>query len=304
MKKCVDKMVEKISKKTERVTSLRSLKEIFNTMLSLKKRYLMHKYQIYNDTFHWPRILSTEGEIYHMDFSENLTQSYKYEPQSSHFNKKQYSLYCTVKHGTPNQYMYHLSDEMKHDYAFTSTVVDQLIENQSSRLLRFKSDNCSVQYKCKNIFFYWQSVAIQYERSVITYYGVSGHGKGLVDSMSSFGVKGPLRKVVVTGDFSYNKAEDIFHFLSSKFESDDSKNYFMIDPSEVAERRGKPILKIKGCMKYHHMISYHPDGSVQAKINICSCDVCTEGNFIHCPYEKGTIVCVGDEEYDNESSDD
>ena len=29
----------------------------------------------------------------------------------------------------------------------------------------------------------------------IWYYDVSGHGKGLVDAVSGFGVKGPLRKV-------------------------------------------------------------------------------------------------------------
>ena len=42
---------------------------------------------------------------------------------------------------------------------------------------------------------------IKYEKSVIVYYGASGHRKGLVDAMSGFGVKGPLRKAVLTQDF-------------------------------------------------------------------------------------------------------
>ena len=38
------------------------------------------------------------GAIYHFDFSENSTQMVKEELHSSHFNKNQYSLHCTVKH--------------------------------------------------------------------------------------------------------------------------------------------------------------------------------------------------------------
>ena len=85
----------------------------------MRLEYLIHKYQIYNDRFHWPTILATTenlGNILHMDYSENVSQHFKYEPQSSHFNKTQYSLHCTVKHvpgDSPYQYIYHLSDEKK-----------------------------------------------------------------------------------------------------------------------------------------------------------------------------------------------
>ena len=58
---------------------------------------------------------------------------------------------------------------------------------------------------------------------VILYYGVSGHGKGLVDAMSSFGLKGPLRKAVVLEDFSYRSAEDIFCYISELFKDDKKK---------------------------------------------------------------------------------
>ena len=72
------------------------------------------------------------GVIYHMDYSENLSQQYKYEPQSSHFNKNQYSLHCTVKHtgaiNSPYEYIYHLSDEKKHNFAFTSVAVNHILE--------------------------------------------------------------------------------------------------------------------------------------------------------------------------------
>ena len=76
---------------------------MFQQIKSFRKQYLSHKYQVSNDRFHWQKILATVedyGEICHMDFSENLSQIYKYDPQSSHFDKKQYPLHCTVKHTT------------------------------------------------------------------------------------------------------------------------------------------------------------------------------------------------------------
>ena len=91
-----------------------------------------------------------------MDYSENLSQQYKFEPQSCHFNKSQYSLHCTVKHTGCDtllyEYTYHLSDEMKQDFAFTSTVVCHLLEVNKPSTTRFKSDNCATQYKSKYVF--------------------------------------------------------------------------------------------------------------------------------------------------------
>ena len=58
---------------------------------------------------------------------------------------------------------------------------------------------------------------------VIVYYGVSGHGKGLVDMMSGFGVKGPLRRAVITSNFSYSNAVDIYNFLIDKFSNNMKK---------------------------------------------------------------------------------
>ena len=92
-------------------------------------------------------------------------------------------------------YFYHLSDNLKH-FTFTKTVIDDLLEkNGTATILRFKSDNRSVQYKCKNVFSMWQSIAT-FPKKVIIYYGVSGHGKCFVDAMRGFGVKGPLGKAV------------------------------------------------------------------------------------------------------------
>ena len=35
-----------------------------------------------------------------------------------------------------------------------------------------------------------------------------------------------------------------------------------------------------------HMIAYHPDGSIQSKVNLCSCEQCIDVEFISCLVEK------------------
>ena len=42
------------------------------------------------------------GVIFHMDYSENISTSPKYEPRDAHFNKKRISLHCTVAHEINN----------------------------------------------------------------------------------------------------------------------------------------------------------------------------------------------------------
>ena len=89
-----------------------------------------------------------------MDFSENVSGSTKYEPQDAHFSKKQFSLHCAVAHHPEsNIYLYHLSDNRKHDHLYTKAVVESLINRYPEvNVCRFKSDNCGQQYKCLNVF--------------------------------------------------------------------------------------------------------------------------------------------------------
>ena len=79
-----------------------------------------------------------------------------------------------------------------------------LLELENPSVIRFKSDNCATQYKSKYVFQQWQSLAKETIKTVIVYYGVSGHGKGLEDAMHGFGVKGPhptsiiIRQIIST----------------------------------------------------------------------------------------------------------
>ena len=123
-----------------------------------------------------------------------MTQQYKFEPQSSHFSKRQFSLHYTVKHlPDSHEYIYHLSNVMTDNYAFTLTVLKYLIDHSSTIIIRIKSDNCATQYKSKYVFKAWHTLAAKTNKHIVTFYGTSGHGKGLVNAMSSFGVKAPIR---------------------------------------------------------------------------------------------------------------
>lgn len=76
---------------------------------------------------------------------------------------------------------------MTHDYGFTFTVVDTIIDlfHFNTSCFRFKSDNFETQYKCKNVFANWSKISVQLQEKII-YYRVSGHRKGLVDAISRF----------------------------------------------------------------------------------------------------------------------
>ena len=74
-------------------------------------------------------------------------------------------------------------------------------------------------------------------KKVIIYFSVSGHGKGLVDVMSGFGVKGPLRKAVWCEDCSYSCADDITKYLVAKFVDDDTKYHVHLDLCKIRKNR-------------------------------------------------------------------
>ena len=131
-----------------------------------------------------------------MDYSENLKEKPKLEVQSHHFSGEQHSLHSAVAHMLEgNKYFFHFSDEKKHDWRFTKAVFSNL------ETIRLKSDNCGEQYKCRKIFGMYKELAINLRKRIILYYGASAHGRGLVDGMSSSGVKTTLRKEIIVADF-------------------------------------------------------------------------------------------------------
>ena len=137
-------------------------------------------------------------------------------------------------------------------------------------------------------------------KTIICYYGVKGHVKGLVDTMSGFGLKTPLRMAIVTENIFYDTAEKVHEYFQNKMKDDDCKIYKLIE--NIKESDDHDLMEIKGSRRIH-MIAYFPSAEVQVKEEICSCESCLTGNFVQCKDKltgaKGKIYAKGNEEYDS-----
>ena len=114
-------------------------------------------------------------------------------------------------------YAYHLSNCKFHNAVFTKHVINDLLKQYPGYaeipVLRFKSDNCTSQ---QYIFPTYAELAKKIGKPVLVYYGVNGHGKGLVDAMSGFGVKTILRRAIVTDNFYSNTDEELCTFQDTE----------------------------------------------------------------------------------------
>ena len=116
---------------------------------------------------------------------------------------------------TANKYVYHFSDDKKHDAGFTFTVIDDLLKfYPETNIYRLKSDNCSAQYKCRHVFFHYRLLAMKIEKTILVYYGVAGHEKGLVDAMGGFGVKTPMRRAIILFEKLFNTSQEMADYLN------------------------------------------------------------------------------------------
>ena len=193
----------------------------------------------------------------------------------------------SMKLATTNTYTIFQTNTPMHGFAYTYIVISHVLQlDPNYSIIRLKSDivvpNTNVSMfvgSTKNLL--WKKGV-----PVIAYFGALGHCKGLVDAMSGFGVKGTLRRAVITQDLHYDSTSDIVSFLSNLFSDDTAKNHYELTVDEI-RKVNKSVLKIKDIMK-QHMLSFFPDGSVQMKINLCLCESCLTGNFINCMPDPGS----------------
>ena len=107
------------------------------------------------------------------------------------------------------------------------------------------------------------------------------------------------KKGVLTQDLHYDGAADIVSFMSDLFQEE-------LTVSEISEV-SRSSFKITDIMK-QHLISFLP-GSVQIKLNLCSCEGCLIGNFVNSVHEPGfqvgskLINYHGGSESESESND-
>lgn len=297
-------------KRTVRKNVTEEFQILEDNLYSKRLPYLLHRFECLNDIYHWPLIKGNGlGFCFHMDYSENIQNSPKYEVQDAHFNSRQLSLHCTVVNSAEGDidYAYHFSDNKQHDWAYTSLVMKDLLEKYDGSLdlpvLRFKSDNCSTQYCSRYLFGFYRSLSMKMNKPILYYYGVNGHGRGLVDAMSGFGVKSIIRRAIVTEDFWYETLDDLIPFLE-KYKNDKRYYYTTLDKDKIIETREEANdLPIKGCRK-SRMFCFFPDGTHQMQRHICSCMSCCIGNFNSCEMYDDIEPEVADEDLDNLDDDD
>ena len=299
----------KEKKRTERIqyeTEIKSCKEKLDGMA---QKYLTHRFDVEHDKLVWPLIIekaiTNNQMVMHQDYSEKLQEQPKFEPQDMYWSKKSHNLHCTVLHSSndseDNQYFYHFSDVLKQDVSFLAVVDADILQSKMSqqKVLRKKTDNCAIQYKSLKVFGYYRATSIATGQTWIVYFGPEGHGRGLVDSMSSFGVKSPLRKEIINKDFYWTTAKELVELFQEKG-MPERFLYNEVTKSDYDSQDWlKTAFKIKGCRKLRCFV-FHPDGSVETSRHMCECDACFQGDLSQCIYKENKTV----EDYNEEEDDD
>ena len=140
-------------------------------------------------------------------------------------------------------------------FAVLEDILQKFPELIQDGKLVIRSGNCSTQYKSRYVFAMMKAVAMKYQVHVIWFYGEPGHDRGLIDAMSSFGCKAPLRQGILN-DMWFHNACEMVDFLNREFQDDISKFYSLVDDKQNAVARKLPRAEhpIDGCRKMH-MIS-------------------------------------------------
>ena len=166
-----------------------------------------------------------------------------------------------------NIYIYHISDDTIHDSVMTFHIIEDIISHHPeiihSGVLVLRSDNCTGQYKGKYTFHAIKDLAAKYGIYIMWFYGETGHGKGLVDAMSSFGCKNPLKHGIITEDWWYDNASEMVSYLTN----DNSKEHYLVDSADLSQKRstGKQAHIIKPCRCYH-VIAVNKEGTSAHKL--------------------------------------
>ena len=244
------------------------------------EKYLEHRSYVANCSTIFPLMKDGyEGKYIELDFSQNLALRPKHVVQSAHFSGKQFSLHCAITEPFEKRYFYHLSDDTKHDGIFVDLVIRNIIQRYAIKYedLWIQSDNASSQYKNKLPFALYQQLPNEFNLRIIRTYGAAGHGKGVIDAMSSFGVKNVLRHDIVTQDVFFNTSEEIYDYLTIK-----NTNYYYenISAEILAKKRGgkKVSKEIPNCMKQHLMV-FAPNTDVKTKEYLCDSTACLQLKF-------------------------
>ena len=181
----------------------------------MAKKYVIHRFLVATDKVFWSKFIANyRFPVLTLGYSENIALKPKFEVQAAHFSGRQHTLHCCVMESDGvNNYVYHLSDDTTHDNIMTFSILKDLVETYPEILangkLILRSDNASTQYKSRFVFHDMKEFSKEFQVLVAWFHGEAGHGRGLVDSMSSFGCKAVLHNAIVTSNLWFLDAESM-----------------------------------------------------------------------------------------------
>ena len=192
--------------------------QLVEKLRGLSEKYLKHRTYFDNCTSVFPLLKeSYSGKSIELDFSQNVSLRPKDEVQSAHFSGKQFTSHCAIVEPVQYWYHYHISGDTKHNPFFVDYLVRDIAKcNIKDEDLWIQSDNSPTQYKNKHAFNLYQKLADDFNLPIVRTYGASGHGKSVIDAMSSFGAKNILRHDIITQDVFFNNSVSIVNYLATK----------------------------------------------------------------------------------------
>ena len=90
----------------------------------------------------------------------------------------------------------------------------------------------------------------------------------LVDTMSFFGVKGPLKHAILTGDKWFSSPEEMVSYIQG-LQTDKDMHFSLVDKSQLLQKRENRESMIIESLMGQHMIAFHCEVTVKTKVNLC-----------------------------------
>ena len=276
--------IEKKYKRTTRVDKYVCVSAVVHQLFNRGKSYLIHRSHVKNISKVFPLMKELfNGRYIELDFSENLSLKPKFEIQAAHFSGRQYSLHCSIVEPGVTKFVFHLRDDTTHDASSVHVVLEDIfikwgIKNE---IVMIKSGNASAQYKDKYAFWSLQHLVDKYNCQIIRVHGAAGHGNGLIDAMSSFGVKAILKRDVIAFDQWFQNSKEICDYLAIR--GDQRMMYAHVDEKLTNEQRCSRKSKvINGCMKAHLFV-YKPNcEKILMREFLCDGEYCLASDFDVC----------------------
>lgn len=195
------------------------LQMFYDSVHNMAKHIYHFKWQA--DQYEFLRSSIEEGEVgLVMDFGQNISHRKQREPQASHFNRRQstiFPLVCFFKCVLCGQLVTHniccITDDLKHD-AFAVRAFEleafKLLEASGVTLKKVYewSDNCGLEFKSKYPFYVLSRMSTKICRN---YWG-ENHGKGPADAVIGR-VSQVIRSAIASGKTSISHGMDMVLYL-------------------------------------------------------------------------------------------